>query len=285
MIKGEWIIYEDGIEVARTENVVTINGKREILGMIAGSVPKAGQIVYGSGDAEALDTDESLQFPFGKEAVIFAVPIYDGLNSKVVFKARLRDGVAGEIREIGLSNSQISESPIFFVFDGSEDLMIDGSPAESWDESNTRVGANSVELSTGEVLTATRTLSIYGAAPQDELVLAGWSDTAATAVTLTLYDKGGNSTSASYTLGTGYTIDAATIAEFSDGGSGFDWSEIVKVEATTATGGATMALDALTIRSVGVFGDLISRAVYLTPVVKRSGSRMDIEYELTINLS
>lgn len=281
MIYGKYRILVDGEVVAEADNVITDHGKREILNILAGRSLSPSTIVYGVGSTAAAGTDTTLEIPVGRVGITFATPIYDGANSKVVFKGRLSDSSYAEIHEIGLSSFQSPTTQLITPFDSTEPIS---GIAGGYEETSRRIGLGAATVLTSETLLLSKNLQIGSGAQTDDVVLAGYSATGTSNVTLTLTDSNGNTAVQAYNgFTTTYGAVSHKISEFTLTGA-FSWADIVSLEAVPT--GQTINLDGLTIKSESLYGGLFSRAVYSpTPVIKRPGSRMDLEYELGIDLS
>ena len=288
MIYGKYRILIDGEIVAETNNVITTHGKREILNILSGRSNPPSTLAYGVGETDPATwqggENRTLEAPVGRVSVSFMTPIYDGTapaNSKIVFKGRLSDDTWAEIHEIGLSGFQAPEAQLVTAFDGNENFSGDvPTPVET----GHRIGTSAAGVTAGDTPTLSREMPFVSAQGTDQIVLIGWCPTTTGGnVSLTLYDRNGNTAQAAFNgFTTTYGSVAVDVSGFSLTGS-FNWDEVVSLDA--AVTGQDVNLDGLTIRSESLFGGLFSRAVYGTPVVKRPGARMDLEYELGIDLS
>jgi hypothetical protein len=114
-MKGYYVYKQDGIEIGRSENILTTAGKLVIANsMCANGTQWAGQIAVGtiggtaSGGVEATVSDKWLSFEFtrGNVQSLSALPYtsnpYAGGKVKLIAKAVLDAGVSGKIYETGL---------------------------------------------------------------------------------------------------------------------------------------------------------------------------------------
>lgn len=286
MIYGKYRILIDGEIAAEADNVITTHGKREILNILAGRSMVPSTIVYGVGNTAATSNDTTLDVPVGRVGITFATPIYDAgtpAQSKVVYKGRLSDSTYAEIHEIGLSTFQSELTQLVTPFDSTESISgTSGGSVPAFDETSHRIGLGAAAVEVGETMLLSKSLQIGTGSITDDVVLAGWSDTSST-VTLTLTDSNGNTAVDTFALTSTYSGPSNKVSAFTLTGA-FNWADVVSVQATTT--GDTAYLDGLTIKSESLYGGLFSRAVYSPdPVIKRPGSRMDIEYELGIDLT
>ena len=72
MIKGEYIFYQDGKEIGRSQNTITKFGKRFLTSYLAGNVSFGNKdIAIGIGSTASADTDTRLGFEFYRVPVSF----------------------------------------------------------------------------------------------------------------------------------------------------------------------------------------------------------------------
>ena len=112
-INGTYVVYEDGIEIARSNNIITKFGKRFITSLISGSLGfQSKSIVVGIGSNVATENDTRLEFEFYKSPVQIGSPDINtdtitGVSTYgVIFKTTLPNDVSGIIKELGLYPTQ-----------------------------------------------------------------------------------------------------------------------------------------------------------------------------------
>ena len=77
MIKGQFIFYKDGKEIARSDNIVTSFGKDAILKYLCGTIANwAGALSVGSGTTTPALSDTRLAFEFSRNIVTLRSPSY-----------------------------------------------------------------------------------------------------------------------------------------------------------------------------------------------------------------
>lgn len=77
MIKGKYIIYKNGKEISRQNNVVTNFGKDAILKYLCGAISNwSGAIAVGVGNASATTSDSRLAFELSRNTVTLRAPSY-----------------------------------------------------------------------------------------------------------------------------------------------------------------------------------------------------------------
>jgi len=110
MIKGTYIYYQDGKEIARSSNVITKFGKRFLTNTIAGNVSNLKKdIAVGIDYTTATENDTRLGFEFYRIPVFFGssdIQTVEGVSTySVIFKTSIPQYVEGHINEIGLYTS------------------------------------------------------------------------------------------------------------------------------------------------------------------------------------
>jgi hypothetical protein len=282
-VTGIYRIYEDGILVAQTENLITTLGKKEILGILAGKSPLISRIGLGVGTTAAAVGDLALEFPLVDTPVEFVAPLFDGASSKIVYKSRLSEGVSGVINEIGCYNSTSTNSLMAdFEPDSGGGVGLAGAGVE-----DIRVGRTAPLLDSGTPITTTNVFSPGDARLTDNIALA-IKPVGATGgvVTVTLTDTSGKTALYAYTVASNsnYQILKQPLSAWTIQ-AGFDWFSLQSATAARTSGTNTYYVDGLATISTQRSGVLISRAIYPSAVVKKLGVRLDIEYELGINLA
>lgn len=77
MIKGQFVARIDGVEIARSNNVVTNFGKDAILKYLCGTIPNwGGALAVGAGNTAASVADTRLAFEFSRNIVNLRAPSY-----------------------------------------------------------------------------------------------------------------------------------------------------------------------------------------------------------------
>lgn len=114
-IKGTYVFYQDGVEVAKSNNILTKFGKRFLTNYLAGVVSFSSKnIVIGIGDNDATVNDNKLDFEFYSSPVdisspnIQTDPITGITTYSIIYKTSLPNDVVGVIKEVGLFPAQSS---------------------------------------------------------------------------------------------------------------------------------------------------------------------------------
>jgi hypothetical protein len=156
MIKGTYIYYQDGKEIARSSNVITKFGKRFLTNTIAGNVSNLKKdIAVGIDYTSATENDTKLGFEFYRVPVFFGssdIQTVEGASTySTIFKTSIPQDVEGHINEIGLypsTRSSINNFDSKFLTDFSsyldwtdEDLF-----KADFSTNNPRIGNNLVVM-------------------------------------------------------------------------------------------------------------------------------------------
>jgi hypothetical protein len=283
-VTGRYRFLEEGNVVAEFDNVLTTAGKREILGMIAGTSTRITRLGLGVGDATPDAADKTLFMPLVDTPVDFSVPLFGGASSKIVFKSRLDETVAGVIYEIGCYNSPEINEPLIFNFG---DGLTDFAGPAGGGVNDVRIGPTSPKIVDTTPLVVDKVASAGDLRSTDTIALACKpSTTAASVLTVVIRDVNNNTATCAYTLPggtTNYQVVNKAVSDFAFAGP-FSWNDISRVTVTRDATANDIIMDGLSARSPLQAGILLSHAKYSAGVVKRFGVRMDVEYELTFNL-
>jgi hypothetical protein len=284
-ITGKYRIYENGSLVSEEENLLTTIGKREFLGIVAGTSPRISRLGLGIMGGTAAASDQTLFFPLVDTPVEFSVPLFGGASSRVVYKSRLVEGVSGVIYEIGCYNGPEINDPLLVSF--GDDIDAPGTVpglAGGSSANDVRIGPVSPLITTTDPFVVTGQMSAGSVLSTDTIALA-LKGSAASTVRIDLQDSVGKVAFCSYAFtGTSYQVVKKFVSEWTVD-VGFDWKDIVSCTATRTGAASSIILDGLAVLAPLQSGQLLSHAVLGTPLVKRAGVRMDVEYELTMNLA
>lgn len=308
-IKGTYVIYEDGKEVLRQDNLLTKFGKRFITSYLAGAVSFNNKdIAIGIGSTAPSIENTRLDFEFYRSAVnlgsidIQTDKLTGNSTYSVVFKTTVPVDVAGVISELGLfptetfgnkdySSRYISsfENPINWFDSSGLQPSVTSTPSptigSSWFEIDAAQSGTkeyfinaSFDLS-GYTINDGMSLAFRQKDANLDYVFARFysSDTDYYEIRFT-----GNSS-------IGNRILSVSLNDLFNSGhnSGTPVSDSItkiSVGAKAKSSGATsVLLDGLRINDEDNFNPiygLISRSVLSTPITKQFGKQMDIEYRL-----
>lgn len=319
MITGEYIFYQNGIEVYRSKNLITKFGKRFITNIVAGNLNFNKQdlaVGIADGTDYALaDTNSRLGFEFYRVPVSFgSIDIQTSPSAYyAVYKATIPQNVSGIIKEVGLyPGTRISVNNFDSKFLSDFELnykwydkdnsllnpLIDTAAADS---SLPRIGSYLLrhEFISGDTTSTTRefkyntgSLDISGYSVNDTVTLAyNRANSNSSQIKIKFYSSNGDYFYGTISpSGTGNKISTISMGTVFTNQIGTpDASEIssigIEVTRTSAASAATIYLDGLRINDEDTFDPafgMISRSVLATPLTKIAGRPVDVEYKLTL---
>jgi hypothetical protein len=308
MIKGTYILYENGKEIYRSPNVITKFGKRFITNFIAGNIASmAKDIAIGIDSTSATDNDTRLGFEFYRTPVLLSSTDIQTVDSEasysIIYKATIPQDIAGVISEIGLypstrlsSNNYDSkfisdfDSPLTWTDgDGFSPLLV---------QSNSKIGDNILMMNSNgtsaEEYTANFSIDMSGYSVNDSIRIAYYKeDTRLQNIKLRFYSSDSDYYELTVTpaSGTGYKVTSniyLTDLYTNPVGSPLkDQINKIGIIVTPTSGNETsVGLDAIRINDEDTFDPifgLISRSVLAQPVTKLAGRQIDIEYKIDLS--
>jgi hypothetical protein len=310
MIKGEYIFYQDGKEIGRSENTITKFGKRFLTSYLAGNVSFASKdIAIGIGSTASADTDTRLGFEFYRVPVSFGsvdIVTTTGTTYATVYKTTIPQDVAGLITEIGLYPGQrtsVNNYDSKFISDFENNLewydSLNQNPAIVTSPAP-RIGDSMIQhkFNVGDTTSTTKefkydvgSFDISGYSVNDTLTLAyNRATTNSASIKIKFYTSDGNYFHGTITpSSTGNQISSVSMGSvFSNQVGTPDASEIatigIEVTRTSASSDAIIYLDGLRINDEDTFDPtfgLISRSV-LSTITKVAGRPLDIEYKISL---
>lgn len=297
MLKGTYIFKQNGIEIGRSENVVTTTGKIAILKYIANPANEwASMLAVGAIEASEAVTDQTLYYEIARSPITLkSYAVVDSSPDIIIVKGTIDSSVVGNIYEVGIYPLTTTQT-----FGMRDQLIIDDfSTTSNWSGSSfttnsfspstiysNRVGSYSVNIPSGSTITRSNlslNLSTYSTLDTLDLLVNVPSAGSGT-LSITLTDVNGVSTSAfpspasSFGGTTGYQIISIALPS-----SIFNMSTITSMSITTT--GLGITLDAIRISTKSEVTDstsLVSRSTLTTPIGKILGVPLDIEYYLQI---
>jgi hypothetical protein len=313
MIKGEYVFYENGMEIARYPNIVTNFGKRYLTSFLAGTVSGGTKdIALGIDSTTVAAEDTRLGFEFyrlpvtlGSIDINSSTPTYD-----VVYKTTIPQDVVGIIKEIGIypgSRTSLNNFDSKFITDfetATDWYTADSSqnPTLFTSSPSPIIGTSVSEFKfeTGDTTNTTReyrynisVLDISGYSANDSLTLAyNRAHSNLASIKIKFYTSSGNYYYGTFTpsAGTGEKITSVNMSDvFSNTVGSPEASSIsiigIELTRTSAASAATAYMDGLRINDEDTFDPnfgLISRSVLGTAITKTAGRSIDIEYKLSL---
>jgi hypothetical protein len=310
MLKGRYIFSENGKEIYRSENIITLYGKRFLTNFIAGNITDSEKdIAFGIDSTAATQLDTRLGFEFYRLPVEFgSTDIYsdeNGIKYFVVYKTVLPVDVAGAIKEIGTYPSRRTSSNSF-----DSKFISDFSDAFAWKDSS----LFNPEISTTGALVGEDVLNfVSGIGTEKEYTctinetdFSGYSVN--DSIRLSYYKNDNNlekikirfysSDIAYYEIeiidntGTGNKISDDILLSVLYAGANSENPDISKINkigiVVVPKSGvqSTVGMDGLRINDEDSFDPtygLISRSVLSTPLVKTIGRLVDVEYRMELS--
>lgn len=296
MIRGVYRFYQDGELVAESDNLITTEGKRLILRVLAEQAASLGQAIgVGVGNAAAALGDTRLAWEIDRSQIVIKNVDYD--NSRVIMKTTLPQNSNYTIYEIGLWSQFTSNINSDNV---SKTLTTFETAFEEWanatiDSSQSRTSPDSIRIdalaSATKIASNPVSLDLSGYSALDEFNIAFYKANNNISTLALSFDSVGGTwrkVSTISSLPTGYNIITMKKGDFIATGSP-DWAAITQmnVEATAGGTGGYVIMDGVRIEDGDTLNPeyaLVSRSILTTPLVKRDTSPMDIEYALEFDI-
>ena len=310
MIKGTYIYYEDGKEVARSTNIITKFGKRYLTNFLAGKVDTANKdMAFGIGSTTATADDTRLDFEFYRVPVsIYSTDIQtdtDGTTYAVVYKATIPQDVSGVISEVGMYPSSRTSSNNYdskFISEFANSLDWEevggGNPTEAY--SNPKIGDTTLEMFSGtgvakEYVSSIIPIDLSGYSKLDSLSFVYYqNDLKLSNIKIRFYSDVDKYYQVQIPAGSaiGYNVADNIYLEqlFAGATNSPDISSVnrIGIVITPISGQQTsIGADGLRINDEDTFDPnfgIISRSVLSSPLYKITGRTVDVEYRLDLNL-
>lgn len=308
MIKGTYIFYEDGKEIARSSNVITKFGKRFLTNSIAGKIEDMSKsVAIGIDGTSATVDDTRLGFEFFRYPVSLSstdINTVGGVTTySVIYKTTIPQDISGLVKEIGLYpvvRASLNSYDSKFITDASNPMdWVDSNgfnPSESSAES--RIGNSILVMDSDGTSFQNYSLNVKldmsGYSLNDTLTVAYHKfDNNLLGLGIQFYNADGNSyyTEITPPAGTGAQIssDIKISDIFSSSTGVVDQTQIWKVDVKVIpkTGLTTsIGLDGIRINDEDTFDPiygLVSRSVLSSAISKIYGRQLDIEYKLDLS--
>lgn len=305
MIKGTYVFKENGIEIARSSNVITKFGKRFLTNFIAGNVDfSTKDLAVGIDSTAATVNDTRLGFEFYRLPIEFGstdIQTTGGTTTySVVYKTTIPVDVSGTISEVGLyPSTRLSTNNYDSKFLADFNSYLDWyDPSGNHPDVSTtgpKIGDNVITMTSNGTSTKEYTmplsgLDISGYSVNDSIKLAYYkNDANLEKIVIKFYSS--NTDYYYYNLaaasGTGYKISSdillsSLVASGSPDKSAINKIGIVIDPLSSAT---SVGLDGLRINDEDTFDPIfgiISRSVLGSALTKLAGRQVDIEYRLDL---
>jgi hypothetical protein len=297
MIKGTYIFKQGGVEIGRSDNIITTHGKEAIVQYLADSTFEwASAIAVGSINTTPALSDLTLKYETARTGVTLK-SYKNGSPSLIIVKGTLDANLSANIYEIGVFPSKTKQ-----VFGTRDQLIIDDfSTIVNWSTSSgtayttnayaaqspysPRIGLYSVAMAAGSTIVNSNfnvDLSTYSPIDTLDLLVNVDSGKSGT-LNVTLTDVNGLTSTLAYTFGTttGYQILSQALPS-----SIFSLSNVKSIQFATVGANSDITLDAIKVAVLSEISDttsLVSRSVLTTPIAKIYGTPLDIEYYVQLS--
>jgi hypothetical protein len=308
-LKGEYVFYKDGVEVLRSPNIITNNGKENFINYLSkSSNDYASKITLGIGSAIPVATNEFLGLEIFPLAVNFRTVDFTQTPSQVVFRTTIPGTFSGVIYEAGLTTFGGTVSDI--DINSNEELLATfDENYEPWTTSaNVVYHSNDLEGTprlragnSGLQMTAAATTSVSSSL---DSVIVGKSISSGDAFKVAFHVSGSVPTSIEIKLeedssnyltvtipaasiSLGYNIFGVTYDNISQTGS-VNSQGISKIT-VTVNAGSTQSVVTMDTMRFDNYTDLlkpvlVSHSLLPSPLVIEGGIQFDIEYRLGFSI-
>jgi len=303
--KGTYIFKQNGIEIGRSENLITTNGRKVLLQYLSGVRSNwASDMALGAINTAPSVSDIELNFETMRIPV--SLKTYKSATSNnpdlIIVRGTLPESIYANIYEIGLyPDSKITDVAnrndriitafsdlsnwVASINDQSQNILNQGTVYltgySPQGEASPRIGGFSVDLAQNtKYENNTFAFSLLGYSSLDTLKILAYN-TVAGVLTITLVDTDNNSFVFTYTLedNSGYQILSAPFP------SDVLFNSTIETVRITTDNTASVTIDAIKTSSTAELTSedyLISKSVLSTPIAKIYGTPLDVEYYVQI---
>lgn len=301
-MNGTYYIYEDGVKVAESRNLITDAGKEVILQFLAGDRNGMGEyMAFGIGEGVPAVTDLSLDFEYHRSEVDLKQPEF--IASRLVFRATIPDQKTFEVHEIGLyldDDTMDEENPntVITTFDSRDEVdweQFDGvtyTPASEVPGGRTGTASFQLDVPASTTYSLVRN-GVFGAfgglAAGDEFAIAFETLTgAADTIEVRFRVDESNYRSYQFVPAAGFQTHRWKKSDFTEVGVA-GWDDFTSLEIVVAAGasGADVIFEGLRFDNVtnNERPVLVSRTLLGTSIQKRGTAELQIEYILNVGFS
>ena len=290
-IRGSFKASINGVEVCRSDNIITTAGRLSLLRYLAGLTDfYAESIAIGVGSGAPTVDDKGLAIEVFRGNV--DVTSIDFNDSEILFKATFPQGERYVIYELGLFPDSVGDrSFILFGFTGDDDWTGDyilELLENRFGDSGILVNADD----TGTIITNTEQLGLASTSLDDKFRLGFiLHDDNCEEIVITFTDVNGNEIEATYDP-PAFTEDESQYCIIDVDKRDFtgltnDWSNIIKteIEVVAKTAAETeIILDILKVIDSNIItgSEVIAKTLAPTPIEKKEEDSLDIEYTLRV---
>ena len=293
-MKGTYRIYQDGVMIKESSNVITNRGRIAIGRYLTGERQSwSDSLVVGAGNPDALPSEESLVMEFWREEI--DMKEYSIPTGEITLRSIIPSRISGKISEVGIyctisSLRQVSSSPIALFFDGSVESWTLGSNT-SFSTTNYRIGKSSIVFSPTTSNSATASVRFPGSFSsynEDSKFRLSYEILSGTIDSITLRLKSSDSTYREYSFTPStlqYRAESWETQDFVLEGNA-DWQDFNSAEVIVVGNGEIM-IDgfAVTYDPPGVETVLVSITKLDQLVTKNESQEIQIEYVLDLGIN
>lgn len=279
-LNGNYRLLLDGREIVNSPNAITVAGKKQIHAYLAGvSSTWASAISIGAGNTAASSSDTHLDFEISRDVIVSSQA--NSTDNTILLKAEFPDDLECVVYETGV-HSSFSTS----IDGGTSQLLTDFSTGDGWTQTTDsivpRIGAGMVKVSSTPAQISNLDIDFSGYSSTDYLYLSTYFAGTSGAKTISVSISDGTTTY-SYSFSANLNDLSYTIipVQYNVGSP----STITSISVSSSSSGS-IYLDGLRINNATEYGTadiLVSRSVLGTPVTKKAGSKLEVEYTLAVS--
>jgi len=304
-MNGKYRVYDDGRLIAEIPNVITTEGKKIITRFLAkNNNAWAGAMCVGAGRSTPDASDKTLNFEYARFPIYYSYGLYD-TTYKIIFKAMMPENFAGSIEELGMYSQVSNQSSTayaseFSLFDNINEWTATGVTAveqpsiatiASNSDSRVKTGtAGYYVTGTGNLYKAFSSVQFGEYALTDSFSLAYGLSTSAT-ISIRFEKDASNYFYSNVSGGSAGQNNIYTFTKTSMTQTGsLSWTDVTGIRIVISANSGGVYLDGLRPVVINHYNEdygLVSRAINTgaeDSLIKRAGSRLDLEYEVTLNL-
>ena len=301
--KGTYVFKQNGIEIGRSDNLITTNGRKSILQYMAGVKQDwASDIAIGAINTTPSASDIQLNFETARVPVIMKTfqTAYGNSPDLIIVRGMLPSNMYANIYEIGIyPTKRISATSV-----KSNRLIEDFTSLDNWDATSgsatytpfspqapqsPRIGNYSVQLDVNTVYeNNSLSIDMSNYSSTDQLQILAYN-TVAGSLDVVFTDIYGYTSTVSYTLttNTGYEILSNYFSSTTNGAEVpiQNLNTVKSISISTSTGGV-ITIDALKVSVAAELTNqeyLVSKSVLTTPIAKIYNTPLDIEYYIQLS--
>ena len=293
-MKGIYVFKQNGKEIARSENIITANGKETILQYLAGTtLDWASHMAVGAiVQTSIADTNTTLDFEIARTPV--TLKSYSTSSPKLTVMATLDETIIANIYEIGIypiannatfgqrNNLIISDFSVLSNWSATAGGPVSTNEFLAQSPTSPRLGAYSINIPESTTYTSTNVsfnFSNHTVLDTVDLLIDNVVGTGN--VSVTFGNNAGDTETLTYSLSTNssYQVVSQNVTQ-----ALIDLGQITSLSIVTPSSFSFLidAIKASINNEVNASSALVSRSELTTPIAKLAGTPLDIEYYLDL---